>query len=88
MSSMKNLPRIPDAIISTEDKAFLCWVADENSRVVQPSKVYQRFFATLDRLAGAYLDCLQDRDEWKELGEAVQRKQRQQEQKQTKRRNN
>ena len=73
---MKNLAKIPDAILGATEKAFLARVASENEQVVQPSKTYQKMFAALDRLAGAYLDCLADRDEWKELGEAMQRKQR------------
>lgn len=76
---MKNLHLIPDAIISATEREFIERVEDYGQRCFNPDSQEKRLTAIIDRLAGAYLDCLHDRDEWKALGEAVQRQQRAQE---------
>ena len=70
---MDNLQKIPDEILSSKVKELIIRLADENTKVIQPNKGDIIIFAAIDRLAGAYIDCLADRDEWKKFGESIQK---------------
>lgn len=78
---MKNIPGIlPYSVVSEDDQRMLEKLDHDLKVVVQPEKILIRLLAIIDRLAWAYNDCLQDRDEWKSFGEEVMRKRRQNEQ--------
>ena len=69
---MKNLEQIPDTIISADEKTEFCEMEYAIQHFRHASVDIANVLPIIERLAGAYLDCLKDRDEWKELGEAVQ----------------
>ena len=61
---MKNLPRIPDAIVSAEDKHKIQVLILGQDNVIE---------AALDRLAGAYMDLQADYDHLNGVMEDIQR---------------
>ena len=60
---MKNLPFIPDEVVSAEDRA-LVYTLENYARL--PHNCLE-LFAVIDKLAAAYLDVARERDQWKDV---------------------
>lgn len=62
---MKNLPFIPDEVVSAEDRA-LVYTLENYARL--PHNCLE-LFAVIDKLAAAYLDVARERNQWKNVCE-------------------